>query len=624
MFEEQEKNNKSNHVISENNDSDIRIPKTKEEIIQLLKTDVNKFNLVYPHLGWRIDLRGAHLREAWLEGVNLRGADLRGADLKGAYLTKADLTKADLTGVDLTEAEPWRDYLVKARLGEAKLIGAKLIGAKLRKAELRKVNLTSADLTGADLREVSLTEADLTEADLTRTNLTGTDLRGVSLRGADLTEAKLMEADLTEANLQRAKFIKTNLKKAGLRKSNLEGATFVEADLEEADLNEAKLINAELLRTNLQECDLRFANLENSKMDGADLRGAKFNDETKLKGANVIGVKIHKFNFEQLKDYGGLTNYKLRQMEIIYDLGILRQAFSGWMSTIHIVAFIMFVAPYGFYVLSQVAISEAITKSNSIESATKSKSYEKKIELNSKLHEQETEMKKKVDKQEERTNNELKEEIDKAPLLSFEKKEELKKKVEKRLNEQAKELKKSISIEGVDEGEASDPFCASNENKSTMWDSLVGYIRSNSPKVFIFLLFYNLARLALFVKTKMLEHKEIITGLTSDFTFEKNPRLEKDVGFIRRIFEGILGFLEIVLQLILWVVLGLIKFLESKTFIKLKKAIIFLEHFKENSKWHRLYVFMEVGLFFNVGFVLYHSYYFLTKPLYVLKESPLF
>ena len=52
---------------------------------------------------FRIDLRGANLSDAKLQGVDFRGADLRGAFVVGADLQNADLRGADLRGLPAGE-----------------------------------------------------------------------------------------------------------------------------------------------------------------------------------------------------------------------------------------------------------------------------------------------------------------------------------------------------------------------------------------------------------------------------------------------------------------------------------------------------------------------------------------
>ena len=108
----------------------------KGKLIKCLMRNVELFNRYRRiHNIKKLDLSGANLREADLEGTNLSGANLHATDLY-----EADLRKANLKGADLYEAD-----------------------------------LTGADLYKADLTRANLRGADLYEADLTATNLRGAE-----------------------------------------------------------------------------------------------------------------------------------------------------------------------------------------------------------------------------------------------------------------------------------------------------------------------------------------------------------------------------------------------------------------------------------------------------------------
>lgn len=96
--------------------------------------------------GQRANLRGADLRDAYLQGTHLRGAYLQNANLQGAHLRDAHLQCADLRG-------------------------AHLQGANLQCADLRGAYLQCADLRGANLRDAYLRDANLRNADLRSTGL---------------------------------------------------------------------------------------------------------------------------------------------------------------------------------------------------------------------------------------------------------------------------------------------------------------------------------------------------------------------------------------------------------------------------------------------------------------------
>ena len=107
--------------------------------------------------GWRLDLSGTYLREAFLINIDLRKADLRDvhfekATLSGAHLERARLRRAHLEGARLGGARLKRAELVDAHLEKAKLRGAHLERARLGRACLKGADLRNAHLEGADLQ----------------------------------------------------------------------------------------------------------------------------------------------------------------------------------------------------------------------------------------------------------------------------------------------------------------------------------------------------------------------------------------------------------------------------------------------------------------------------------------
>lgn len=134
---------------------------SKEEMVELLKTDVGKWNR------WRKPRVG--LREADLSGAKLFRANLSGAKLSGAKLIRAKLIRADLFGADLR----------KANLGGADLIGANLIEANLTEASMWHTHLAT-DLSGAKgLSDVSHFGPSYLDFRLVQTKLPTAFLEGV-------------------------------------------------------------------------------------------------------------------------------------------------------------------------------------------------------------------------------------------------------------------------------------------------------------------------------------------------------------------------------------------------------------------------------------------------------------
>ena len=126
-----------------------------------------------------LNLRGAMLARARLQGAHLEGVYLGDvymawSNLVGAHLNGATLSNATLNVSSLNDA-----LLLGARLTLTKLIRADLTGAHLNNAILHCARLEHANLNSADFRG-----ADLTNAHLTDTSMEGTDLRGANLTGA--------------------------------------------------------------------------------------------------------------------------------------------------------------------------------------------------------------------------------------------------------------------------------------------------------------------------------------------------------------------------------------------------------------------------------------------------------
>ena len=131
-----------------------------------------------------IDLYGANLSRADLNGIPLLGVWLRGANLSNATFTCANIGSSGF-------------YIIRC----ASLAEAELSGADLSYANLSGINLYAADLT-ANLTNANLSNANLTNASL-GANLTNADLRGANLTNADLRDAFLPISDITQQQLDQ-------------------------------------------------------------------------------------------------------------------------------------------------------------------------------------------------------------------------------------------------------------------------------------------------------------------------------------------------------------------------------------------------------------------------------------
>ncbi len=135
------------------------------------------------------NLRGAHIRAAFLSyarflGANFRGADLALGNLSFARLRGADFRRAVLAGSAGVGADFSLSDMSHADMTLADLVGASLRDVKLRGADARDSNLTRASLRGADLRNARLGSAALAGTDLRKARFGGTDLSEAVLSGA--------------------------------------------------------------------------------------------------------------------------------------------------------------------------------------------------------------------------------------------------------------------------------------------------------------------------------------------------------------------------------------------------------------------------------------------------------
>ncbi len=150
----------------------------------------------------RVDLMGANLEGASLEGSNFIKADLRDVNLTASQLTESSFIQADLRGGDFTNA-----CLDRVDMRGADLRGATLEGANIREADfsganLRIANLRGADFSLSDMRECNFFRANLEQAYFREADLRGAIFKGANLRGADLRGARLSGADFRQADLR--------------------------------------------------------------------------------------------------------------------------------------------------------------------------------------------------------------------------------------------------------------------------------------------------------------------------------------------------------------------------------------------------------------------------------------
>ena len=124
---------------------------TKNEMIDLLKSDVKAWNKWRKKSPIPVDLS-----ESNLSGVNLSWADLHGVDLSWADLYRTNLFGANLSRSNLSHANLSSVTLYYANLSDANLSDANLSHANLYDANLSDTNLYYANLSDANLLGSSL------------------------------------------------------------------------------------------------------------------------------------------------------------------------------------------------------------------------------------------------------------------------------------------------------------------------------------------------------------------------------------------------------------------------------------------------------------------------------------
>jgi hypothetical protein len=164
---------------------------TKQEMIELLTTDVKKWNEWRAGNTERLDLRYSNLSGSNLRGSNLRDSDLSGSNLSGSDLRDSNLRGSDLSGSNLSGSDLRYSNLRGSDLRYSNLSGSNLRGSNLSDSNLSDSDLSGSDLSGSDLRYSNLRGSDLRDSDLSGSNLSGSDLRDSNLRGSDLRYSNL-------------------------------------------------------------------------------------------------------------------------------------------------------------------------------------------------------------------------------------------------------------------------------------------------------------------------------------------------------------------------------------------------------------------------------------------------
>ncbi len=149
-------------------------------------------------LGGSIDAAAQRLREARKPLGGVEVLDLTQLELQGATMSGANLDGALLRGAQMQRSELWPASLRGAELEDTLLTGARLEVSNLDEANLRRAQLSSANLKHASLRGADLSFAHLEGADLRGALLDSTtSLEGAFLSGVLLDQVVLGGVNLT-------------------------------------------------------------------------------------------------------------------------------------------------------------------------------------------------------------------------------------------------------------------------------------------------------------------------------------------------------------------------------------------------------------------------------------------
>lgn len=135
---------------------------------------------------------GREIEQAMDFRLDLRGADLSGADMQGLNFSRADLRRATLIYADLIEANLSGGFLNQANLYRAVLDGADLSGTHLERARLAR----------CQARQAVFTRAHLLACDFSRSSLQLADFSEVRVYSSTFFEATLEDANLSGAHIE--------------------------------------------------------------------------------------------------------------------------------------------------------------------------------------------------------------------------------------------------------------------------------------------------------------------------------------------------------------------------------------------------------------------------------------
>jgi uncharacterized protein YjbI with pentapeptide repeats len=242
-------------------------------------------------------------------------------------------------------------------------------------AQIKDGNLDGLDLTDYDLSEIHFAQTSFNNANLGKSNIKATvfnHCRGLGTRFAIFTDTSFVDCNFSElslpdqcldlrgANFRDVTIRDTSFKAVYARNFTSTKLIFVKCRFENIEIGSnlagARFEESTFLKSSFKEVDLRGTTFKETILDNVDLQHALVDDDTSFKGAKLGLVKIDRFTLELMGE-GGFSRSQKMRIQITDPVATVRQAFSGIMQYIHLIALLIFLTPYVTFLTKQYEIA---------------------------------------------------------------------------------------------------------------------------------------------------------------------------------------------------------------------------------------------------------------------------
>ncbi len=208
--------------------------------------------------------------------------------------------------------------------------GCKLVGSSVEEAVFIKCLATNAELCAFD--HAKLTHCHFSQAKFHNGVLS---LRFAELEEGTFRSSRILRLDSTGARFSGTKFIDCEFN----------------AISSESSLSQVVFRRCTFRRCRFHGVDLRGTKFEEgSLLENCDLTGAEVGDGTTFSGADLKNCTIDRYTLEMLSPEA-VTRAQVRTLKIDDPFARMRVAFSGLMRNIHVMALLLFLAPYVVFVI---------------------------------------------------------------------------------------------------------------------------------------------------------------------------------------------------------------------------------------------------------------------------------